>query len=96
MPILNKADLVESISKKTAVEKAVVTKVVDSLQEIVMDTVARGIEVKLMGFLAVEPSVRSARELKNPRTGETIEVPASKTVRIRAMKHFLDRVRTTE
>jgi len=96
MPILNKADLVESISKNTAIEKAVVAKVVDALQETVMATVARGVEVKLMGFLAIEPSVRSARELKNPRTGETVEVPASKTVRVRAMKHFLDRVRATE
>lgn len=92
MPILNKSGLVDAVSKATELPSNVVAKVVDSMQETIMDTVAHGVEVKLMGFLSIEPAIRSARQLKNPRTGEDILVPESKTVRVRAMKNFRDRV----
>jgi DNA-binding protein HU-beta len=96
MPILNKSGLIEAVSKNTDIPASVVAKVVDSLQETVMQTVASGVEVKLMGFLSIEPTVRSERNLKNPRTGEDILVPESKTVRVRAMKNFRDRVGSTD
>lgn len=92
MPILNKAGLVDAISKSSDVPQSVVAKVVEALQETIMDTVAGGVEVKLMGFLSIEPTTRSERQLKNPRTGEDILVPASKSIRVRAMKNFRDRV----
>lgn len=96
MPILNKSGLIETISKSSDLPAEVVAKVVDSLQETVMDSVANGVEVKLMGFLSIEPTVRSERQLKNPRTGEDILVPASKAIRVRAMKKFRDRVEATD
>lgn len=92
MPILNKSGLIDAVSKNTEIPAATVAKVIESLQETVMDTVASGVEVKLMGFLSIEPTVRSERQLKNPRTGEDILVPESKSVRVRAMKNFRDRV----
>lgn len=92
MPILNKSGLVDAISKSSDVPQSVVAKVVEALQETIMDTVAGGVEVKLMGFLSIEPTTRSERNLKNPRTGEDILVPESKSIRVRAMKNFRDRV----
>jgi DNA-binding protein HU-beta len=96
MPILNKSGLIDAVSKNTELPTAVVAKVIDSLQETVIETVADGTEVKLMGFLSIEPTTRSERNLKNPRTGEDILVPESKTVRVRAMKNFRDRVGSTD
>lgn len=92
MPILNKSGLIEAISKSSELPVSTVAKVVESLQETIMATVASGMEVKLMGFLSIEPTTRSERQLKNPRTGEDILVPESKAIRVRAMKNFRDRV----
>lgn len=96
MPILNKAGLIDAISKRTDVSNSTVAEVIDALQETVIDTVANGVEVKLMGFLSIEPTIRSARQLKNPRTGEDILVPESKAIRVRAMKNFRDRVEAAD
>lgn len=92
MPILNKSGLIEAVSKSSDVPAGTVAKVVEAMQETIMSTVASGVEVKLMGFLSIEPTVRSERQLKNPRTGEDILVPESKSIRVRAMKNFRDRV----
>lgn len=92
MPILNKEGLVKAVAADTGLSNAEVAKVVESLQETIISTVASGQEVKLMGFLSIEPTVRAPRSYKNPRTGEEIEVGESSSIRVRTMKHFRDRV----
>jgi DNA-binding protein HU-beta len=49
--------------------------------------------VKLTGFAAFAPATRSARVMRNPRTGDNIEVPETKIVSIRPLKRFKDTVR---
>lgn len=92
MPILNKDGLVKAVAADTGLSAGDVTKVIESLQETVISTVASGQEVKLMGFLSIEPTVRAPRSYKNPRTGEEIEVGEAASIRVRTMKHFRDRV----
>lgn len=92
MPILNKEGLVKAIATDTGLSSSDVAKVVESLQETIISTVASGQEVKLMGFLSVEPTTRAPRVYKNPRTGEDIEVAESASIRVRPMKNFRDRV----
>jgi len=92
MSILNREGLAKIISKKTELPVNDVLNVLDSFQETVISHVASGDEVKMMGFLAIEPTTRAPRIYKSPRTGEDIEVPASRGIRVRPMKNFRDRV----
>lgn len=88
MPILTKQELIAKIAEETGSSKAATSRFLDSLQNTVMNAVAEGKEVKLTGFAAFAPAIRSSRTIKNPQTGEDIEVPAVKVVKIRPLGVF--------
>lgn len=92
MPILTKSDLVAQVAERTSSTKASTERMLAALQEVVMEAVVDGKEVKLTGFAAFAPSVRSARTMKNPQTGDTINVPETKVVKIRPLGEFRERV----
>lgn len=92
MPVLNKPDLVALISEKTGESKASTERFINALKETVVDAVADGTEVKISGFFACRPVVRSARTMKSPSTGEDIAVPETRAVSIKPLKHFKDAV----
>ncbi len=80
-----KAELVTAIVERTGVSKTDVEKTLKGFEEIVQKTVAKGGDkISLPGFISFEQGSRSARMGRNPQTGETIKVPASKTVKISA------------
>ena len=80
-----KAELVTKIVERTGVAKGDVEKTLKGFEEVVQQVVAKGGDkVSLPGFLSFEQGSRSARVGRNPQTGETINVPASKTVKISA------------
>ena len=80
-----KAELVTKIVERTGVSKTDVEKTLKGFEEIVQQTVAKGGDkISLPGFISLEQGSRSARTGRNPQTGETIQVPASKTVKISA------------
>jgi DNA-binding protein HU-beta len=58
----------------------------------IVEEVAAGNKVQLVGFGSFEPRTRSARKGRNPRTGEEIDIPASTTVGFSAGKTFKDAV----
>lgn len=92
MSVLNKPEIVQIIAKETGESKAAVERVLASLETTVTDAVTEGREVKLSGFLAFAKSLRSARTVKNPRTGEDVQVPEQSTVRIRPLSGFRRKV----
>lgn len=92
MSVLNKAALINEVAEATGNTKAATERFLVAFQDSVVGAVARGEEVKLTGFAAFAPVTRSARVMKNPRTGEDLNVPEAKTVRIRPLKHFRDAV----
>ena|SRR3954447_15487102 len=80
-----KAELVTAIVERTGVSKTDVEKTLKGFEEIVQKTIAKGGDkISLPGFISFEQGHRSARTGRNPQTGETIQVPASKTVKISA------------
>lgn len=80
-----KAELVTAIVERTGVSKTDVEKTLKGFEEIVQQTIAKGGDkISLPGFISFEQGFRSARTGRNPQTGETIQVPASKTVKISA------------
>lgn len=92
MSVLNKTALINEVAEATGSSKAATERFLAAFQDSVIAAVTRGDEVKLTGFAAFAPVTRAARVMKNPRTGEPLDVPEAKTVRIRPLKHFRDSI----
>lgn len=89
---MNKSELIAEVAEKSGESKAAATRVVEALQDVVIEQVAKGEEVKLTGFLTIDQRTRAAREGKNPQTQETIQIPEKKVARVRVGKRFADTV----
>ncbi len=89
---MNKGELVDAIAAKASVTKkeadAILTATIDSI----LEAVASGDKVTLVGFGSFEVRDRQAREGRNPKTGETMQIPATRVPAFSAGKSFKDRV----
>jgi DNA-binding protein HU-beta len=82
---MNRKELLSAIAAKTGLSQTDADKVLDAFQDVVFDVVSKGEEkLTLPGFLSFEQGSRSAREGRNPATGETIQIAASKTAKVTA------------
>jgi len=80
---MNKSELIDQIAGSTGVSKTDTEKVLKGFEEVAQRLVAKGGDkLTLTGFLSIEQVSRKARTGRNPQTGETIQVPASKAVKI--------------
>lgn len=75
---MNKKELIDSIASKTGESKRLVQDVVDTTLDTIEGAVKKGERVSLPGFGTFERRNRSARTARNPRTGEEIQVAATK------------------
>ena len=91
---MNKSELVAALAAKTELTKKDTEKFVDAFIETVGDTVAGGKKVQLIGFGTFERRQRTARTGRNPRTGETMKIKASKNPAFKAGKALKDKVNT--
>ena len=89
---MNKNDLVAAVSDNTGLSKADATKAVDSVLDNITDALKAGTEVRLVGFGTFSVAHRAASEGRNPRTGEKINIPASKQPKFKAGKSLKDAV----
>jgi DNA-binding protein HU-beta len=81
---LNKTDLVAAIAAASGQSQAVVSGVVDEFFNVVSKSVASGTKVSIPGWIAFEQTSRAARQGRNPATGETFQIAASKGVKVSA------------
>ena len=81
-----KSDLVEKVAQNTGLSKADVGKVLDEALAEIRRSVDGGESVALRGFGTFRISERSARKGRNPRTGEEIDIPASRSLAFKASK----------
>ena len=82
---MNKSELVSTIAQRTGQSEKTVNEVLNGFIEVVGETVAKGKDkVTIPGFLSFERVARKARTGRNPRTGESMEVPASNAVKVTA------------
>jgi len=79
---MTKAELVEVISQKMNCPKTDATEAFDTLVDAITEALVNGESVNLTGIGAIKIVERQARTARNPRTGETIQVPAKKTVKL--------------
>jgi len=75
---VNKAELVEEVSGEAGLTKRETQKVIDTMIEIIADTLSKGEKVTLVGFGTFQVASRKARRGVNPRTRESINIPAKK------------------
>jgi DNA-binding protein HU-beta len=87
---LNRKELVDAIQKHTEVARADVDKVLGSLIQHTEVAVKKGDRVSLVGFGTFERRDRKARVARNPRSGETVKVKATKVPVFRAGQSFRD------
>ena len=81
---MTKNELAEQIAGKTGLATSQARQVVEAAIEIVSDELASGGEVALAGFGKFSVSHRAARQGRNPSTGETIQIAASKAAKFSA------------
>ncbi|MDZ4678281.1 MAG: HU family DNA-binding protein [Oligoflexia bacterium] len=89
---MNKAQLVEKIATESKITKAQTELLLDNTIEIIKKTVAKGDDVKLVGFGTFSRGKRKARTGRNPQTGAAITIPASRVPRFKAGKEFKEQV----
>jgi DNA-binding protein HU-beta len=89
---MNKGELVDAIAQKADVTKKESDAVLSALLDTILDTVSSGEKVTLVGFGTFEVRDRSAREGRNPSTGATIQIPATRVPAFSAGKLFKDKV----
>ena len=89
---MNKNDLVQVVADGTQLSKADAAKAVDAALDAIGAALRDGGEVRLVGFGTFSVSSRAASEGRNPRTGETIKIPASKRPKFSAGKALKDMV----
>ena len=83
---MNKAELVESISKKTGLTKKDSESALNAFVESVTESLKKEDKVQLIGFGSFEIRKRAARKGRNPQTNEEIKIPASKAPVFKAGK----------
>ncbi len=89
---MNKTELVAAIAEKTGLSKKDSEKALKAFTEVVSEELKKGEKIQLVGFGTFEVVDRPAREGRNPRTGETMPISASKAPKFKAGKALKDAV----
>ena len=91
---MNKTELIAAVAEKAEISKKDAEKAVKAFTDAVAEELAKGGKVQLVGFGTFEVSKRAAREGRNPQTGKTMSIPASKAPKFKAGKALKDVVNT--
>ena len=89
---MNKTELINAVAEKAGISKKDAEKAVGATIDAVTDALVAGDKVQLVGFGAFEVKCRNARIGRNPKTKETIEIPASKIPAFKAGKALKDKI----
>jgi len=89
---MTKNELIAQVSDKTLLNRNDATKAVEATFDIITGALKQGDEVKLIGFGSFTVAQRKAREGRNPRTGQPVQIAASKAPKFTAGKGLKDAV----
>ena len=87
---MNKTELINAVAKNAELSRKDADKAVNAVFEAITAALKAGEKVAVVGFGAFEIKERAARTARNPRTGEEIEIAASKAVSFKAGKALKD------
>ncbi|QOV20178.1 HU family DNA-binding protein [Blautia liquoris] len=88
--LMNKTELVAAIAEQTQLSKKDAEAALKAFTDVVADELKKGGKVQLVGFGTFEVSERGEREGRNPQTGETMIIKASKSPKFKAGKALKD------
>ncbi|AKE51570.1 HU family DNA-binding protein [Kangiella sp. HD9-110m-PIT-SAG07] len=89
---MNKSELIDAIAAGADISKAAAGRALDSMLDAVTDSLQKGEGVSLVGFGTFSVKERAARQGRNPKTGETIQIKAAKVPGFKAGKALKDAV----
>lgn len=89
---MNKSELVEAIAARTGTSKVAAQEHLDAALDSISEAIGKGDTVQLVGFGSFAVADRAARTGRNPKTGEEIEIKASRTPKFTPGKGLKDRV----
>ena len=89
---MNKTELIAAVAEKTGLTKKDAERVINATTETITETMVKGEKVSVSGFGIFEVKAREARTGRNPRTKETIEIPATRLPAFKASKTLKDTV----
>lgn len=87
---MNKAELVAAVADKAELTKKDAEKAVKAFVDVVTEELKKGEEVQVVGFGTFKVAERAAREGRNPHTGESMSIAASKAPKFKAGKALKD------
>jgi DNA-binding protein HU-beta len=90
---MNKQSIVEAVHNVLGSTKVQAESVVDTVIEAIVKSLKKGDEVSIAGLGIFSVKNRAARMARNPRTGESVKVPATKVPKFRAAKALKDAVK---
>ena len=90
---MNKSDLIQAVANRSGLTKKDSASAVDAIINSITDSLTKGEKVQLVGFGTFEVRSRQARDGRNPATGETIKIEASKAPAFKAGKALKDKVK---
>jgi len=93
---MNVTELAEQIATKHGVERKQAKQVIDGVFKAVIEAAQKGEEVSIPGFGKFKVSTREARQGRNPATGETIQIAASKKLAFTPAKQVRDAMNTSD
>lgn len=83
---MNKNELITTATSKTELPKKTMEKALNAILQSIEEAMAKGDRIQLVGFGTFESKPRKAREGRNPQTGETIQIPATRVPIFKAGK----------
>ena len=89
---MNKTELVAAMAEQTNLSKKDAEAALKAFIDVVSEELKKGEKVQLVGFGTFEVAERAAREGRNPQTGETMKIEASKNPKFKAGKALKDMV----
>lgn len=89
---MNKTEFISAIAEKAELSKKDAEKALKAFTDVVEEELKKGEKIQLVGFGTFEVSERAAREGRNPQTGETMKIAASKAPKFKAGKALKDMV----
>lgn len=89
---MNKSEFIDAIAAKTDMSKAAAGRALEAVLDTIMDAVAKGESVSVIGFGTFESRPRAARTGKNPQTGAAIKIAATTVPAFKPGKAFKDKV----
>ena len=87
---MNKAELVAAMAERAELSKKDAEAALKAFTDVVAEELKKGEKIQLVGFGTFEVSERAAREGRNPQTGATMTIPASKSPKFKAGKALKD------